>query len=98
MGSAVLVVWTVVVAWAAAVSLISLFVIGPHFPNRGATPLAGARVVFFSAEHRRQLREYRAFCVAHGKTLIWRRFVRLFVVVFPFAMAIGVALSLWATR
>jgi len=98
MGPVVLVFWAVVGAWVAAVSLIHFFVIGPHFPNRGATPLAGARVDFLSAEYRKQLREYRAFCLAHGKTLIWWRFARIFAVAFPFAMAIGVALILWATR
>jgi hypothetical protein len=55
-------------------------------------------VTFFSGEHRRQLREYRELCLARGKTLFWWRFVRSFIVAFPFLMAIGVALSLWATR
>jgi amino acid transporter len=98
MSAVVLAFWAVVVAWTAAVAIICFFVVGVHFPDRGATPLAGARVSFFSDEHRRQLREYREQCVARGKTLFWWRFVRSFVVAFPFLMAIGVALSLWATR
>ena len=98
MGTVLLIFWAVVVAWTVAVAMISFFVIGIHFPDRGATPLAGARVAFFSGEHRRQLREYREHCLARGKTLFWWRFVRSFVVAFPFLMAIGVALSLWATR
>jgi amino acid transporter len=98
MGAVLLAFWAVVVAWIAAVALISFFVIGVHFPDRGATPLAGARVTFFSGEHRRQLRDYRQQCLASGKTLFWWRFVRFFVVAFPFLMAVGVALSLWATR
>jgi hypothetical protein len=98
LGGVVLIFWALVLAWVSSAALISFFVIGPHFPGRGATPLAGARVVFFSAEHRRQLREYRALCQAHGKSLIWWRFVQIFVAAFPFVMALGVALSLWAAR
>ncbi len=98
MGTILLTFWAVVVAWMAAVALISFFVIGVHFQDRGATPLAGARVTFFSGEHRRQLREYREQCLARGKTLFWWRCVQSFVVAFPFLMAVGVALSLWATR
>ena len=93
-----LVFWALVLTWVSSVVLISFIVIGPHFPDRGATPLAGARVVFYSAEHRRQLREYRALCLAHGKSLIWWRFVQIFLLAFPFVMALGVALSLWAAR
>ncbi len=98
MAGLLLAFWAVVVAWAGSVALISFFVIGPHFPDRGATPLAGAQVVFFSAVHLRQLREYRALCVAQGKSLIWWRFVRFFLLAFPFLMVVGVALSLWAVR
>ena len=98
MGGVVLVFWALVLAWVSSVVVISFFVIGPHFPDRGATPLFGARVVFFSAEHWRQLREYQALCLAHGKSLIWWRFVRIFLAAFPFVMALGVALSLWAAR
>jgi hypothetical protein len=98
LGGVVLVFWALVLAWVSSVALVSFFVIGPHFLDRGATPLAGARVVFFSPEHRRQLREYRALCLAQGKSLIWWRFVQIFLGAFPFVMALGVALSLWAAR
>jgi hypothetical protein len=98
MDGLLLVFWALILAWLGSVALISFFVIGPHFPGRGATPLAGARAVFFSAAHLRQLRDYRELCVAQGKSLFWWRFVHFFVFAFPFALAIGVALSLWATR
>jgi hypothetical protein len=88
MGAVLLAFWAVVVAWAAAVAMISFFVVGAHFPDRGASPVAGARVTFFSGEHRRQLREYREDCLARGKTLFWWRFVRSFVVAFPFLIVI----------
>jgi len=98
LGSVLLVFWALVLVWISSVAFISFLVIGPRFSGRGATPLFGARVMFFSAEHRRQLREYRALCVAHGKSLIWWRFVQFFLVTFPFVMVLGVALSLWAAR
>lgn|SRR5262245_6917016 len=96
--SGLLIMWAAVLAWVLAIALVSFFVIGPHFPDRGATPLAGARVVFFSPAHLQQLREYRTICMSQGKSLIWWRFVRWSLMAFPFVLATGVAFSLWAPR
>jgi len=93
-----LVYWSVGIAWLLLVSLVSFFVIGPNFPDRGATPLAGARVMFGSPEHRRQLSEYRTLCVSRGKPLIWWWLVRVYAVVGVPYLIVGIALSLWSTR
>ena len=90
--------WGVGIAWLLGVSLVSFFILGPHFPGRGATPLAGALVQFGSAEHARQLAEYRALCESTGKSLMWWRLVRIWGIAgFPYLL-VGIILSLWATR
>jgi hypothetical protein len=90
--------WGVVIAWLLAATLISFFVIGPHLPDRGAAPIRGARVGFFTAEHRQQLDAYKAWCVLTGRSVVWWGVVRWFGIAFPPLLIIGVALSLWATR
>ena len=90
--------WGIVSAWLLLVTVVSYFEISPHFGARGAVPLFGARVTFFTPEHNQQLDEYRRLRVAEGKSLIWWRVVRSFVLAFPFVMAFGVLFSLWSTR
>ena len=90
--------WILSIAVAALISLVSFFVIGPHFPDRGATPIAGARVPFFSAEHSRQLREYKAICERDGRSLAWWAIVFYSVHVWPWLIGLAVATMFWFFR
>jgi hypothetical protein len=93
-----LVWWGILIAWLLAASLVSFFIIAPHLPDRGATPIRGARVGFFTPEHWRQLGAYRVWCQLVGRSLVWWRVVRwLGILAVPWRL-IGVALSLCATR
>lgn len=93
-----LVWWGIFIAWLLAASLVSFYIVGPRVPERGATPIFGARVGFYTPEHWRQLAAYRTWCLLVGKSLVWWRVVRWFGILGILWLLIGIALSLWATR
>ena len=89
-------VWVAVLAWSLLVVLVWFFVIGRLLPGRGATPLAGARVTWFSPQHMAELEQYRQGCVAAGRSLVWWRLVRLFLVTWPGVLGAAMGLTLAA--
>jgi hypothetical protein len=89
-------VWLAVLAWTLLAVLISFFVIGPHLPDRGATPLAGARSTWFSPRHRAELETYRRSCLAAGRSLLWWRIVRVILATWPSVFASAMAITLAA--
>ena len=90
--------WAILIAWLSVATLASYFAIGPHFPNRGATPIAGATIPWGSPEHRRELAEYRRICLAEGKSLVWWHVIHWYGIIGMPWLVVGVVLSLWATR
>jgi hypothetical protein len=75
----VLPMWLVILALLVLAVLVSFFVIGPNFPDRGATPLAGAKLPWDSPGHETQLRQYHDLCVREGRSLVWSSYMRAFM-------------------
>ena len=92
----VLPMWLVILALLAIAVLISFFEIGPNFPHRGATPIAGARLPWFSPGHEAQLREYHDLCVREGRSLVWSNYMRAFMASWRWLMLAAIALSVLA--
>jgi hypothetical protein len=89
-------VWVAVLVWSLLVVLVWFFVIGRLLPGRGATPLAGARVTWFSPQHLAELEQYRQCCVTAGRSLVWWRLVCLFLVTWPSVLGAAIGLTLAA--
>lgn len=77
-------------------SVLSFFIARRHLPDRGATPLAGARVPFFGANQEQRLRDSRAMCEGSGRSLIPWAIVYYSTRAWPWAL--GLALALFAAR
>lgn len=92
----VLPMWLVILGLFVAATLVSFFVIGPNFPDRGATPIAGARLPWFSPGHERQLRQYHDLCVREGRSLVWSNYTRAFMASWRWLMLAAITLSLLA--
>jgi hypothetical protein len=92
----VLPMWIVILGLAVVATLASFFVIGPNFPEGGATPLAGARLPWFSPGHETQLRQYHDLCVREGRSLVWSTYMRTFTALWRWLMLAAIALSLLA--
>jgi len=87
--------WIVLIADTLVMSVLSFFIVGRHLPDRGATPLAGARVPFFSATHLQQLRDFRAMCEGSGRSLIPWAIVFYSMRAWPWALGLALALTLY---
>ena len=92
----VLPMWLVILGLVVVATLVSFFVIGPNFPDRGATPIAGARLPWFSPGHEAQLREYHDLCVREGRSLVWSNYMRAFMASWRWLMLAAIALSVLA--
>jgi hypothetical protein len=96
LGAVVLPMWLAILGLFVVATLVSFFVIGPNFPDRGATPVAGARLPWFSTGHEAQLREYHDLCVRQGRSLVWSNYMRVFMASWRWLMLVGIAVSVLA--
>jgi hypothetical protein len=90
----VLPMWLVILGLVVVATLVSFFVIGPNFPDRGATPIAGARLPWLSPGHAVQLREYHDLCVREGRSLGWSNYMRPFMASWLWLMLAAITLSI----
>ena len=89
-------VWILLIADALVISVLSFFVVGRHLPDRGATPLAGSRMAFFSATHAQQLQDYRARCERSGRSLVPWAVVFYSARAWPWSLGLALVLTLLA--
>lgn len=92
----ILPMWLVILGLVVVATLVSFFVIGPNFPDRGATPIAGARLAWLSPGHEAQLRDYHELCVQEGRSLVWSNYMRAFMASWRWLMLAAIALSVLA--
>jgi hypothetical protein len=92
----ILPVWIAILALLVMAVVVSYFVVGPRFPGRGATPIFGAALPWFSRGHSVQLREYHEMCVREKRSLVWSAYMRAFMASWPPLVLVAVALSILA--
>lgn len=84
--------WLALTVWAIAVSLVWFFAIAPRLSDT-ASSLPGVQPSWFSPRKREQLEQYRRSCVRGGRSLLWWRFVLVFLVASPILFFCAIVLT-----